>query len=162
MLLSRWLGARAVVRLRRFLVILVLVVISRGWVLGPVLIVGESMVPTLHSGQIVWVNKLAYLFQPPHRGDLVLVWTGRELWAKRIVGLPEDEIAAYDGMFSINGRPLEEPYVRIHDQWNIASAKIAADHFVIAGDNRQTLIAVVARKRIIGRLMRWSDTGRAI
>jgi signal peptidase I len=118
----------------------------------PVLISGESMVPTLRGGQLVGVNKLAYLFGPPPRGDIVEVWTGKDLMIKRIVGLPGEEVAVRDGMLYINGSPLREPYA-INRHWNVATGKLDVNSFLVVGDNRfQTIVAVVSRERIVGRL----------
>ena len=120
----------------------------------PVIITGRSMLPTLRSGRLAGVNKLAYRFDAPRRGDVVAVWTGRELIVKRIVGLPGEEISAREGILYVNGARLAEPYVQLPHGWAIGAAKIEADSFVIAGDNRtETLVAVVHRSRIMGRLI---------
>src|SRR5262249_27322541 len=118
------------------------------------LITGKSMLPTLHSGEIAAVNKLAYVRHPPRRGDIVAVWNGKELLIKRVVGLPGEELAVDNGVFYLNGGPLPESYVLFHDRWEIASGKLGEDHFVVAGDNRcETLVAIVTRDRIVGRLI---------
>jgi signal peptidase I len=136
------------------LLLLALVLLIRADVWMPLLITGESMLPTLHAGQIAGLNKLAYVRRPPERGDIVAVWTAQALIVKRIIGLPGEEISAQDGVFFINGQALAEPYVRFQDHWNIRPGKIAAGQFVVAGDNRaKTLLAVVARERILGRLI---------
>jgi signal peptidase I len=120
----------------------------------PVFIVGDSMLPSLRGGQIIGVNKLIYLLHPPRRGDVVAVWTDRELMIKRVLGLPGEEVAVRDGVFYVDGRPLVEPYVQFTDHVEIASGRIGSAQFVVAGDNRpQTLIAVVNQGRIVGRLM---------
>ena len=49
---------------------LVLALIGREWICMLVLITGNSMLPTLHTGQILVVNKLAYARQQPRRGDI--------------------------------------------------------------------------------------------
>ena len=122
------------------------------WV--PVLITGESTQPTLHARQIAGLNKLAYLHRPPQRGDIVAVWTGNALIIKRVIGLAGEEISAQDGIFLINGQVLSEPYVHFQGHLNIGPGRIGADQFVVAGDNRsKTLIAIVARERIVGRLV---------
>jgi signal peptidase I len=127
----------------------------RQWIWVPGLISGESMQPTLRSGQLVWINKLVYFFDMPRRGDIVEFWTGREFMVKRVLGLPGDQIAVRGGIFYVNGTPLTEPYVQSKDNSNIAPGRLSPDHFVVAGDNRsQTIIAVVNRKRIVGRVLR--------
>jgi signal peptidase I len=125
---------------------------AREWVWTPVLIRGESMLPTLRGGQLAGVNKLAYLFGPPRRGDIVDVWTGKDLMVKRIVGLPGEEVAVRDGTLYVNGSPLPEPYA-IKKDWNVAPGKLDVNSFLIMGDNRlDTVTAVVSRERIVGRL----------
>jgi signal peptidase I len=133
---------------------IVVVWLVRQWVWEPVLIAGHSMEPTLHHGQLAGVNKLAYHLGPPRRGDIVVVRARRGLLAKRIVGLPEEEISARDGVFCVNGKPLPEPYVQLTHYWAIAPGRVPADCFVIAGDNRaESVVAVVQRRRLVGRLI---------
>jgi len=140
-------------KLQWLLLLLALGMAIRGWVWMPVFITGNSMLPTLHAGQIAGVNKLIYLFRLPQRGEVVAVWTGDDLMIKRIIGLPGEEIAERDGLFSVNGMTLAEPYVQFRDHGKIDPGRVGLDRFVVAGDNRlQTLIAIVNRKRIIGRL----------
>jgi signal peptidase I len=52
------------------------------------------MLPTLKAGQIVGLNKLAYLHRRPGRGDIVAFWTGKELFVKRVIALPGEESAS--------------------------------------------------------------------
>ena len=142
----------------RLVLLLVTAMVMRRWVMMPVLLQGPSMQPTCQDGQFAVVNKLAYLFRPPQRGDLVCVWTGKELYNKRIVGLPGDEIAIRDGILYMNGQPFPEPYVTTKGHWNVAAGELGADHFAVAGDNRsidqqQAALAVVSQDRIVGRLM---------
>ena len=125
----------------------------RQWIWMPGLITGDSMQPTLRSGQLVGINKLVYHFDMPRRGDIVEFWTGRELMVKRVLGLPDDQIEVRGGVFYINGRPLAEPYLQVKDDSDIAPGRLGPEHFLVAGDNRsQTIIAVVNRKRIVGRV----------
>jgi signal peptidase I len=136
------------------LVFLAIGLLVRADIWAPVLIAGNSMSPSLHAGQIAGLNKLSYRLRPPHRGDVVAVWTGKALIVKRIIGLPGEEIYARDGTFFINGQALQEPYIRFQDHWSIGPGRIPAGQFVVVGDNRpQTLLAIVARERIVGRLM---------
>ena len=95
-----WFGLHPRATLCRLLLLLVLAWITRQRVWSLMLISGDSMLPTLHGGQIVGINKLAYCVRPPERGDIVAIWTGEELIVKRIVGLPGEEIALRDGTTS--------------------------------------------------------------
>jgi signal peptidase I len=146
--------------LRRLLLAGVLALAVRHWVWKPLLVVGTSMQPTLPAGSIVGLNQLAYRFGLPQRGDIVALWTGRQLIVKRILGLPGEEILAADGVFYINGSPLAEPYVQLNDAANIAAGRLGANRFVVAGDNRRdTIIAVASLDRIVGRVKRFSASG---
>jgi signal peptidase I len=132
-----------------------LALVVRHWIWAPTLIQGASMVPTLRGGQLAGINKLAYAFRRPARGDLVAVWTGKELMVKRVVGLPGEELCVDKGVLYVNGAPLPEPYVKLRNFWqNIAAGRIEADCFVVAGDNRAgSVIAVVSSKRIEGQIV---------
>jgi signal peptidase I len=132
-----------------------LALVVRHWIWVPLLIQGTSMVPTLRGGQLAGINELAYAFRRPARGDIVAVWTGKELMIKRVVGLPGEELCVDKGVLCVNGAPLPEPYVKFCDfRQNIAAGRIEADCFVVAGDNRaESVIAVVSSKRIKGRIV---------
>ncbi len=126
----------------------------RQWVWTPVLVAGGSMRPTLRALQLAGVNKLAYRFGPPRRGDIVMVRTGQGWMVKRIIGLPGEEVALRAGVFFINGRPLAEPYVGSAGADNTEPGRLGPNRFVVAGDNRpSSIIAIVSRDRIVGRLV---------
>lgn len=140
--------------LRSLFILLGLALAARQWAWMPVLVLGPSMQPTLQGGQLLGVNKLAYRFEEPRRGDIVEVWNGSSLMLKRILGLPGETIALRQGTFEVDGIPLVEPYVEFHDLGNIGPGRLGSDCYLVAGDNRpQTLIAVVHRDRIVGRVM---------
>jgi signal peptidase I len=139
--------------LRWLLLVLLLTMAVRHWAWSPMLVQGDSMCPTLHSGQLKGINKLAYHFAEPRRGDIVAVWTDHDLMVKRIIGLPGEQIECREGVFYLNGQPFAEPYVKLTCLTCIRGGKLGPDCFVVAGDNRsQTVLAVVRRNRIIGRV----------
>lgn len=146
--------ARTTPVLRRLLLGVLIVCVARERVWMPLWLVGPSMEPTLLDGQFAGVNRLAYLVHPPQRGDIVVVQTGRGLIVKRIIGLPGEEVGIRDGVFQVNGCPVSEPHVAVGHAGTTAPAMLEADHYLIAGDNRaESLIALVHRRRIMGRLM---------
>ena len=113
------------------------------------------MLPTLRSGQVCGLNKLAYVFSPPQRGDVISLSTGKELITKRIVGLPGEEIQVKEGQFYVDDKKLEEPYLILSRfSKNIAAGRVEPDCFVVASDNRgqESVVAVVSKKRIVGRI----------
>jgi len=99
---------------------------------------GISMEPNLHDGEFVVVNRLAYRWGEPERGDVIVFHfpsDPRRRFIKRVVGLPGDTVTIRDGQVLINGSVLEEPYLdeepRYHGEWRIAPNEV----FVL-GDNR--------------------------
>jgi signal peptidase I len=85
----------------------------------------------------------------------VAFWTGKELFVKRVIALPGEDVAAVDGTFFINGQPLPEPYLRYRDHCNFGSDRLSSNQFVVAGDNRlQSLVMVIRSERIVGRISR--------
>ena len=108
------------------------------WVLIPVRTDGISMQPTYDSGRFTFVNALAYLRNPPARGDIVAVRIarGRAFYLKRIIGLPSERIAIVRGQVAINGVPLEEPYVERRRAWNVAEMTLGPREYFVIGDNR--------------------------
>ncbi len=99
---------------------------------------GISMEPTLHEGEFVVVNRLAYRWQEPERGDIIVFHfplNTQRRFIKRIIGLPGDTVVAQDGQISVNGFPLNEPYIadapRYNGEWHVES-----DELFVLGDNR--------------------------
>jgi len=99
---------------------------------------GDSMVPTLISGEYVVVNRLSYRLGNPHRGDIIVFHFPRnpaEEYIKRIIGLPGDVIEVMDGSVYINGQPLDERYLDVKvnytGKWEVPQGQL----FVL-GDNR--------------------------
>ena len=99
---------------------------------------GFSMLPTLHDGEFVLVNKLAYHTGSPTRGDIIVFQstTAKDLdLIKRVMGLPGDHIAISNGKVSINGQTLNEPYTsaapNYSGEWHVPNG-----YLFVLGDNR--------------------------
>lgn len=98
-----------------------------------------SMVPTLHANDYVVVNKLAYKFGQPHRGDIIVFKYPPDPtqipYIKRVIGLPGDQVRISGGKVYINGVILNEPYLKVSTnqggEWTVPAGSL----FVL-GDNR--------------------------
>lgn len=104
---------------------------------------GDSMEPGLTSCQHLLVNRLAYHFSTPSRGDVIVLrdpgQPGRHC-VKRIIGLPGEHMLMEKGQVFIDGHPLEEPHIEgkgysdtpFPNQWLLAH-----DQYFILGDRRE-------------------------
>ena len=66
---------------------------------------GDSMVPTLSSGDVVYAQKISNYFKSYKRGDIVVLdghdmegYNKKEYLIKRIIGLPGETVRIADGM----------------------------------------------------------------
>lgn len=99
---------------------------------------GQSMEPTLETGQLVIVNKLAYRLGKPAIGDIVVFYFPRDPdqeYIKRIIGLPGDHVTIEGGVVSVNGKSLDEPYLAFHPNYT-GSWDVPAEQVFVLGDNR--------------------------
>lgn len=144
-----------------FVVLVTLVVFK--FILVPIRVTGESMLPTYRNGQIKFVNKLAYKSKSPQRGDVVAVeFRGKQiLLLKRVIALPGETFQVRDGEVFINGKPLEEPYTqgKIPAQngkgvGHTDPIPLGPDEYMILGDNRDLSEGFFNKRRdIIGKIL---------
>lgn len=135
------------------------VLIATLWM--PVLqIYGSSMSPTLDDGQIVVTVKS----QQYHRGDLVAFYYGNKLLIKRVIAEPGDQlIIDKDGCVFIDGKYLEEPYVKepaLGDCDQVFPLQMNEEHWFLMGDNRSisldsrsSSIGPVSGEQIVGKIV---------
>ena len=91
---------------------IVLAAIIRYFLFAPILVDGLSMTPTLHDGNRMVVNKIAYKIGEPERFDIVVFHATEEKdYIKRVIGLPGDKIEYKDDTLYINGKAYDEPYL---------------------------------------------------
>ncbi len=134
------------------------VLVSR--LLLPVLrIYGTSMFPTLTDGNIVVaVRNGSY-----ERGDVIAFYYNNKILVKRVIGLPGEwvDIDAA-GSVSIDGEPLEEPYLTekalgecsVDLPYQVPEGRyfVMGDHRGVSSDSRNSDVGCVAEEQIVGRL----------
>ena len=127
----------------RILVLIVSAYVVFGYVLLPIRGVGVSMEPTIEPGDLIFVNRLAYRFRNPERGDVVAVRiAGRSVvYVKRLLALPGDTVAFVDGVLWRNGEPVDEPYVTNRAGWQLDEVTLGSDDYFVVGDNRGMAMA---------------------
>jgi signal peptidase I len=140
---------------------LVIAVVIKTFLIQAFFIPSGSMEDTLEVDDRILVNKLAFRFGDPARGDVVVFDSGKRRdeslieavrrnlaeaiglsapesdFIKRIVGLPGEEIEIRRNRVFIDGDPLEEPYLRIGtDMPDFGPERIPANHYFMMGDHR--------------------------
>jgi signal peptidase I len=138
---------------------------------APFYVGSESMVPTLEVWDRVLINKLAYDFAAPARGDIVLFESpegGRDPLIKRVIGLPGEKIELRHGRLFVDGEPEEEPYLRGRPRGGTAygPVRVPEGHVFMMGDNRANsfdsrFFGHVPKENLIGEaLFRFWPPGR--
>lgn len=122
---------------------------------------GDSMLPTLHHGDRLLVNKLVYRLRAPVPGEVVVLQdpagTGRHL-VKRVIAVGGEEVAVLGDVVLVNGRPLDEPFTRPDSPgtYSAGPLTIPEGYVWVMGDNRgasldSRLLGPIAVERVEGR-----------
>jgi signal peptidase I len=99
-----------------------------------------SMQPTLHQGEFLLVNKMAYKNSLPRTGDIIIFHAPPEPgedYIKRVIGAPGDRVLIKQGRVYVNDIQLEEDYIAdvpiYNGQWDVPE-----DAVFVLGDNRNS------------------------
>jgi signal peptidase I len=157
----------------------VIVLAIKAWVVNPYRIPSSSMEPTLHCatpGQgceanfsdRVLANRFIYHLRNPKRGEIIVFNTPPDAavtcgaggtYVKRLIGLPGETWEERNGYVFINGKRLDEPYVRDtrRDVETHPPLKIPPGQYFFMGDNRASSCdsrrwGTVPRKDLIGEV----------
>lgn len=116
-----------------YVLIVAIVVLIRTFLVTPIRVVGPSMNPTLTSGDIMILNKVAKI----DRFDIVVIKSDKtpDVLIKRVIGLPGETIEITDGDIYINGKLLKENYGKGNTS-DISRIKIPKGEYFVLGDNR--------------------------
>lgn len=139
-------------------VAVILVAVLFRWQFKVTVVVGESMLPTFKTGDVLLVDRRAYVAEQPRRGDLVVARYQGGLVVKRLVGLPGEEIEVKMGNLFINGSEEMEAHPLKQGSLSIAKGRLMDGYFATLGDNRSVPTAlaihpVVLKSDIIGKVV---------
>ena len=152
----------------------------QAYIVKPYRVPTPSMANTVKAGERVLIDRTVYHYRSIRRGDIV-AFRGPQavnhiVLLKRVVGLPGDTLSLSGGRLCVNGKPLDEPYLRSGDgsvtqtlpatgygapasdgPWTLARAyTVPAGHYFMMGDNREDSFdsrfwGPIARSDVIGR-----------
>jgi signal peptidase I len=156
-----------------------IVLAIKAWVVNPYRIPSSSMEPTLHCARPdpgceasfsdrVLACRFCYEIGSPQRGDIIVFKTPQlaqvrcgagGTFVKRLIGLPGETWSERSGYVYINGKKLNEPYIKPdrRDQRTIKPLKIPPGNYFMMGDNRSSSCdsrewGTVPRGNLIGKV----------
>ncbi len=123
---------------------------------------GSSMEPNLHTGQRLLVNKavyfrtvipviqrmmpflkqegeVSYFVHPPQRGEVILFYfprDTRQIYIKRVIGLPGETVELRGGEVYINGHQIQEPGTMPQARSPFGPITVPPNQYFVLGDNR--------------------------
>jgi signal peptidase I len=123
------------------------------------IVIGNSMEPSLQWTQRLLINKAAYHFHEPERGDVIVfhpVDQQQDDYIKRIIALPGDTVEIEKETVYVNGTPLDEPYIKEPPNYTMYQKEVPDDNYFVLGDNRNNSNDshngwTVPRENIIGK-----------
>lgn len=162
-----WHESRLLVRDLIFALMLLALVMV--FIVQPVKVEGTSMLPYLHDGERIFVNKLVYYddyrWAPKiYRGDIVVFWFPEDpskSYIKRVIGLAGDTVEVHEGHVRVNGRELDETY--LDPQLNMSHSSkpptyVKPGYYFVMGDNRDNssdsrIWGLVPKKYVYGKAL---------
>jgi len=136
-----------------YLIIVLVVVTIRTFIITPIMVQGESMVPTLDGGELMLLKKYDTDYK---RFDIVVINKSVEgdNLIKRVIGLPGETIRVRNNTLYINDRVVEDKYA-YGDTGNFQEITLGKDEYFLMGDNREIskdsrTLGVIKKKEIEG------------
>ena len=129
----------------------ILFALIRHFIFIPIVVDGDSMLPTLHDEDRVFVNKFSRFVSDYERFDVVVFTVDDVRYVKRIIGLPGDTVQYEDDELYINGEQVPELFIQeakdaMHKYGKVTydftleellqEQVVPAGHYFVLGDNR--------------------------
>lgn len=123
---------------------------------------GPSMLPTLETGEKIFVTRYTYYFQEIERGDIVVCDFPSDSYpdhyVKRVIGLGGEKVSVKNGVVYINGEALSEDYILSPPIDDMEETVVPEGCVFVMGDNRnnstdsrKSYIGPINKKLIIGK-----------
>lgn len=141
-------------------------VILRTFVIDSFIAEGDSMAPTILSGDYIFIDKISHHFKNFSHKDIIVVNPRSDVTRiiKRIIGLPGERVEIKNDKVWIKsdrrdaGNAISETYLNFPDTPVIGLSTIQLDpkEYFVMGDNRENSID----SRELGAVNKWDIKGR--
>lgn len=153
--------------LRLLLIVFTAVLLAGTFVVRKKEISGSSMYPALKDEEHVLINVAASYLEGIERFDVVVAKSpdGKDLWVKRVVGLPGERISYQGDVLYVNGRQTEEAFLEKEYVEKVKKERkldvftqdteeitLGEDEYFLVGDNR--ISSLDSRSAQIGAFQR--------
>ncbi len=156
---------------KAIIIAVILAFLIRTYIFTPIVVDGESMMPTLLDHERIILNKFGTDIDSIDRFDVVVFHATEERdYIKRVIGLPGDHIEYKNDTLYINGKKYDEPYLEEYKaemggapltgdftlEEVTGSATVPDNQLFLMGDNRQNSldsreIGTIPVEEIVGK-----------
>jgi signal peptidase I len=155
---------------KALLIALGLVFLIRQFLFAPFIVDGPSMQPNFHTGERLIVNKIIYAIRKPKRGEVIVFHATKDKdYIKRVIALPGETVKVQGDEVLVNGKPLDEPYIREaveqahrnnkpYNRIDMPEITVPEGTVFVMGDNRSDstdsrspMLGPIPYDRIVGR-----------
>jgi signal peptidase I len=153
---------------KALVIAVILALLIRSFLFESYVVDGDSMLPNLHDGERLIVNKISYTFGMPQRGDMVVFHATEDKdFIKRVIAVPGDTIELINDELTINGKRYDEPYLKnviesakmqgsSYNDRSFGPIEVPEGHVVVFGDNRPNShdsrdLGPIPLEKVVGR-----------
>lgn len=144
-----------------YVIIIIVVILTRSFIITPVIVSGKSMLPNFNDGELLLVRKIGYNEKTIKRFDIVVIKKDKEEIIKRIIGMPGEHISYKNNKLYINDELISEDYSHLNTKdfnlEEICSCSIIPEgKYLVLGDNRpiskdSRSIGLIDEEDIVGK-----------
>ena len=127
------------------------------FVFRPMVINGASMMPTYSSRGFTFAFLPYFKLYDPQRHQIVILSHAgfNTFLLKRVIAFPGETVEIRNGVLFVNGRALDEPYVKYGCNWNMNRCEVPKGKIFVLGDNRsmpmrEHMGGMIDRSRLAG------------
>lgn len=147
--------------LETVLVALLVALVIRSFLVQIYVVDGESMLPTLHHGDRLLVNRLVYRLGEPEAGEIVVLQDPqdpRRQLIKRVIAVAGETVEVRNQVVFVDGKPLAEDYTNpmsVHVA-DMHPQQVPAGYVFVMGDNRggsldSRILGPIPINKIVGK-----------